>query len=127
MKKYKIGFTGEEYEESSLEDYLNSWIVFSLRGNGSYAGKLISLSEKEASFLPYQKVTHNDKGMPRYIIKYDGKPSSYPINDIVGKRETSEKEIKNFCKNMNQVEKINWLKQRLELNALEKQFSDKTN
>lgn len=121
MEKRTPGFNGSKYLETSLEDHKDNWVLISLRGtNSSYVGKIVELTKEKVNFLPYEKATHNERGVPEYTIAYEGLPHTHRRTDIINYRPSSEQEAINFCKSMNRKAYIDSLRERKEIFELEK-------
>ena len=125
MKKRQIGFTREEYEEYSLEDYLNKWALITTNA-GRYSGKIIGMNERDVFLLPYYRVSPNGEGLDVYEIIYKGLPDLHRKTDISGVRSTSEEETISFCKGMNKKVYLQSLREKVEKLNLEKMLGSQT-
>jgi hypothetical protein len=115
MEIRQIGFTDNKWEEPSLEDHKNNWVLITNGNNTSYAGNVASLNGEWVNFLPYQKTSPNEKGVLEYSIVYEGFPEPHKKRDIISFRSSSEEEVINFCKRMNRKSYLEYLKDRKEI------------
>lgn len=119
MKKRKIGFKGEVYEETSLEDFENDWILLTLGDNTSWAGKLVELGKEQVGLLPYQKLNYGEDGLPELVVEDKGLPYVIKRIDIRRYREASREQVENFVKNVNRDNYLGELKKQKEQIELE--------
>lgn len=124
MEKKKIGFTGKSGIENSLEDFLGEWVVISLRGNGSYSGKLESISDADIFLFPYQNVVY-EGGRAKYFVQNKGLPASHSKMDIVSYKQSSEKEILGLCDELNRNAYLTFLRREKEISDLENYLKNK--
>jgi hypothetical protein len=101
MEKTKIGFKGERYNETSLEDYVNKWVLVKFRNGHSMYGYLKDINKKEFNLFPYPKMNYKKGGNPKYEIEGKGLPDTYERIDVIGYRQSSKDEAINFCESMN--------------------------
>lgn len=119
MKKRTIGFDVKEYEEYSIEDFLDKWVLITT-SSGKYSGKVIQVNERYICLLPYYRISPDNKGTEVYEIVYQGLPNLHRRTDILGARSTSETETINFCNGMNRKFYLQSLKEKVEKLNLEK-------
>ncbi len=119
MKNYK---SGHEKKKSELDIYQDKFITVNVNNN-IYVGKLVGWNDIFGYLCPsIVDDCNSEEGFLRRI-EYDT-PTSFSLRDVMGIRPTTEKNLENYVKFHNNIErKIEKLDREEKINRLTKPAS----